>query len=175
MPSAVKEKFVQNLTEDIKDSNHLLVADYKGLNAEEFNELRKNLRSVGSKFKVVKNRLAKIAVKNVGWKIEEALKGPSGLAYKGNDTAALAKVLFEFGKKTKKLKVKAGYVFGEVADDKALHAIADLPTKEVLLATLAARLNGPLTTFVATLNEPIRSLHAALNAVAKKKEATPAS
>ena len=175
MPSAVKEKFVKELTEELKSSPHVLVTDYQGLKAEQFNELRTKLRQAGAKFKVVKNRLARIATKNVGWKIEEHLKGPSAITFSGEDSAAITKVLYDFGKKNKTLKVKGGFLFGEVADDKTIKAIADLPSKEVLLATLAARLNGPLVKLVATLNEPIRSLHAALSAVAKKKESNPAS
>ena len=99
------------------------------------------------------------------------MKGPSAIAYQGTDAAAIVKALFNFGEKHEKFKVKAGRLFGITADTKNLKAMADLPSREVLMATLLARMNGPLTNLVTVLNEPLRSLQAALSAVAKKKEA----
>jgi len=175
MPSAAKETIVKDLIEDLKKSDHVLITHYQGLNAEEFNDLRKKLKDVGAKYKVIKNRLAKIALKKVGWDMDAHLSGPSALAYQGKDSTRISKVLFEFSKSNDKLKVKAGYVFGSVYGEKDMNAIASLPSKEVLLATLAARLQSPLQTLLATLSEPIRSLHGALAAVTKKKKPAPAS
>lgn len=175
MPSVIKEKLVSDLTEEMKTTEHVVVTNYLGLDSEAFNDLRTKLKDVGAKYKVVKNRLAKIALKNVGWNIDDALKGPSAFAYKGTDIASISKVLFQFAKKHDGFKVKAGYLFGEMKDAGTIQAIADLPSKEVLLATLLARMNGPLQSLVATMNEPMRSLHAAISAVAKKKEAAPAA
>jgi large subunit ribosomal protein L10 len=176
MPSEVKEKFVAELTEELKKSPHVLVTEYSGMKADEFNELRAKLRTVGAKYKVVKNRLARIAFKNIGWDgLNEKMKGPSAIAFMGKDSAAVAKVLNEFGTSHQMFKVRAGHVYGKVEDAATLKVIATLPSKEVLLATLLARLNSPLTTLIVTLKEPLRALNASLSAVAKKKEATPAA
>lgn len=172
MPNAIKEKSVVDLTEDMKSSAYVLVADYQGMSAEQFDGLRAALRTHGTKFKVVKNRLAKITLDKIGCKdLNAHLKGPSALAYAGTDAAAILKTLYKFAETNTNFKVKAGKVFGTVADAKSLKIMATLPSREVLLATLLARMNGPLTTLVATLNEPVRSLHTALGAVAKKKAA----
>lgn len=172
MANETKEKFVAELTEDIKSSEHFLVTEYQGMSAEEFDQLRAALRNVGSKYKVVKNRLARIAFESIDCKdLNSYLKGPSAIAYHGNDGAAVAKVLFKFSEDHPNMKVKAGKLFGTIADAKMLKAMASLPSREVLLATLASRLNSPLVTLARTLQEPLRSLHAALSAAAKKKEA----
>lgn len=176
MPNKEKQTFVAELTEELKKSPHVLVTEYQGLKAEEFNELRLSLNKLGAKYKVVKNRLAKLAFKAIGWEaLTDDMKGPSAIAYFGTDGAAITKVLQDFSTKHQNLKVKAGHVYGFKANAQDLKTLANLPSKEVLLSTLLARLNSPLTTLLATLNEPIRSLHGALSAVAKKKEAAPAA
>ena len=103
------------------------------------------------------------------------MKGPTAIAYHGKDSSAVTKVLANFAKDHKKLKLKAGHLFGNVFDTSGVRDIANLPSREVLLATLAARLNSPLQSLLMALNEPMRSLHAALSAVSKKKESAPAA
>lgn len=172
MPSAIKEKVVGNLTEELKSSPHVVVTDYQGMTAEEFDALRAAIRPFGAKYKVVKNRLAKISLKANGFSdLSEKMKGPSAIAYQGTDASGIIKALFKFGETHTNFKVKAGRLFGITADTMNLKAMADLPSREVLLATLLARMNGPLTNLVTVLNEPLRSLHSALSAVAKNKEA----
>lgn len=176
MPSAIKEKMVTELTAELKESAHVVVTEYQGLSTEELNELRAELQPMGAKYKVVKNKLARIAFQNVGWKnLDDFMKGPTGIAFQGQDGSALARVLFKFSEKHTNLKIKAGHLFGGVANGQDVKSIATLPSKEVLLATLLARMQSPLQSLVGVLNEPLRSLHAALTAVAKKKEATPAA
>src|SRR5690242_7228239 len=110
MPNKLKETFVAELTEELKKSPHVLVTDYQGLKAEEFNELRANLNKVGAKYKVVKNRLAKLAFKSIGWEgLVDDMKGPSAIAYHGTDGTALNKILQDFSTKHEHLKVKAGH------------------------------------------------------------------
>src|ERR1044071_183688 len=174
MANKNKESFVSELTEELKKSPHIVVTDYQGMKADEFNELRNSLNKVGAKYKVVKNRLARLAFKSIGWEsLSDDMKGPSAIAYFGTDGAALNKILQEFSSKHQNLKVKAGHVFGAKATGAELKMISKLPSREVLLATLLSRLTSPLKPLLATLNEPIRSLHGALSAIAKKKESVP--
>src|SRR5262245_8014164 len=141
MPSAIKEKQVSQLTEDLKTSGHVVVTEYQGMTAEEFDALRAALRPLGAKYKVVKNRLAKISLDATGYAdLKNSMKGPAALAYQGNDGAALIKALFKFGEQHTNFKVKAGRLFGITADVKNLKVMADLPSREVLLATLLARM-----------------------------------
>jgi large subunit ribosomal protein L10 len=176
MPSQLNQTLVADLTDELKKSPHVVVTEYQGMKADEFNELRTNLNKVGAKYKVVKNRLARIAFKNVGWTgLDDTMKGPSAIVYHGTDGAALVRVLYDFSAKHQNLKVKIGHLYGNKTSAVDLKVISQLPSKEVLLSTLLARLNGPLTTLVLTMKEPIRALHASLSAVAKKKEAAPAA
>lgn len=176
MANQIKQTLVADLTEELKQSPHVIVTEYQGMKAEEFNELRASLNKFGAKYKVVKNRLARIAFKNVGWVgLNDLMTGPSAIAYQGKDGTALVRALYDFGSKHQTFKVKVGHVFGATTTAADLKAISTLPSREVLLSTLLARLNSPLTTLILTMNEPLRSLHASLSAVAKKKEAAPAA
>jgi len=175
MASEIKEKAVSELSADLKGSSYMVVTQYQGLTAGEFNALRDSLRPLGAKYSVVKNRLAKIAFEANGFgALRDQMKGPTAIAYKGSDLASLAKALFKFGETHPNFKVRGGFAFGNATDAASLKAIANLPSKEVLIATLMARLLSPLTVLAATMNEPLRSLHASLSAVAKKKESVAA-
>lgn len=174
MANAIKEKQVGDLTEELKSSAHVVVTDYQGMTAVEFDALRAAIRPFGAKYKVVKNRLAKISFEATGFTdLKDKMKGPSAIAYQGTDAPSIVKALFKFSETHSNFKVKAGRIFGITADTTNLKAMADLPSREVLLATLLARMNGPLTSLVTVLNEPLRSLQAALSSIAKKKEAKP--
>lgn len=176
MANQVKEQSVAALTEELKTSGHVVVTEYQGMTALEFDELRAAIRPHGGKYKVVKNRLAKISFDASGFTdLKNHMKGPSAIVYKGTDAAGITKTLFKFAETHTNFKVRAGRLMGMTADAKALKAISNLPSREVLIATLLARLNGPLTKLVTTMNEPLRSLHAAMSAYAKKKESAPAA
>jgi large subunit ribosomal protein L10 len=171
MPSQVKEQAVTELTAELKTSSHVVVTEYQGLTAGEFDELRAVLRPLGAKYKVVKNRLAKIALEGAGFgDLKAHMKGPSAIAYLGTDGAAITKAMFKFGEGHPKFRLRGGRVLGTTTDLTGLRTISTLPSREVLLSTLLARMNSPLQTLLATLNEPVRSLHAALSSLAKKKE-----
>jgi len=175
MPSEIKEKLVTDLIEELKISKHVLVTEYQGMTAGEFDELRAVLRPLGSKYKVVKNRLAKIAFEKAGHAdLKIFMKGPSAIAYQGNDGASLAKILFKFSEQHTNLKVRAGRIENVTTDAKGLKTISNLPSREVLIAILLSRMQGPLQTLMATLNAPLSSLHRALGVLAKKKESTAA-
>ncbi len=176
MPNVANKEFVEKFTEELKTSEHVLVAEYKGLTTIELNEIREKLVPLGSKCKIVKNRLAKIVLKNIGRTgLENELKGPSAIVYNGKDFAGIGKVLFKFSEDHKNLKLKGAHAFGSVLNAQELKSISTLPGREVLLSTLLARLQSPLQTLMATLNEPLRAMHASLTALAKKKESTPAA
>lgn len=175
MPNEIKEKQVGDLTQELKSSSHVIVTQYQGMTAEEFDALRAAIRPFGAKYKVVKNRLAKISLEATGFgELTDSMKGPSAITYLGSDGASIVKALFKFGETHINFKVKAGRLLGITADVKNLKAMADLPSREVLMATLLSRLNGPLITLITTLNEPLRALQASLSAVAKKKATTAA-
>src|SRR5581483_11200183 len=157
MPNALKEKQVASLTEELKSSENIVITQYQGMTAVEFDELRASIRPFGAKYKVVKNRLAKIAFGATGFgPLQDYLKGPAAIAYQGKDGAGIVKALFKFAEKNTNFKIKAGRLFGFTGDVKNLKAISDLPSREVLMATLLARMNAPLTKMVTTMKEELR-------------------
>ncbi len=175
MASVIKEKQVAELTDDLKGSQQIVITHYQGLTAEELDGIRSVIRPFGGKYKVVKNRLAKIAFDATGFgPLRDHMKGPVAIAYKASDVAGMTKALFKFSEDHPNFKVKMGFLFGSTIDPANLKAIANLPSRDVLLSTLLATLNSPLQRLAATLNEPLQKLHRSLSAVAKKRESVAA-
>src|SRR5262245_27142059 len=130
MPSAIKEKQVASLTEELKTSSHVVVTEYQGMTAEQFDALRAAIRPFGAKYKVVKNRLEKISIEDTGYSdLKDKMKGPAAIAYLGTDAAGIVKALFKFSEQNTNFKVKAGRLFGLTADTKNLKAISELPSR----------------------------------------------
>lgn len=165
-----KEAVVEFLRDKFNESKVVILADYLGMNVGSMNELRKKMRESGSKFKVVKNTLTKRVVRELNLDgLEKYLEGPTALATNSNDPVAPAKVLKDFAKQYKELKVKAGVLEGKVVDVSAIQALADLPPREVLLAQVVGGMQAPLAGFAGTLQGVLRKFVYALEAVRQKK------
>lgn len=175
MPSLRKdrESAVHTLTKDFDGIEGSVVAGYVGVKTPELNELRGKLRPLKAKCQIVKNRLAKIALKNKG--IDEnfgkLFTGQSALIIQKGDAVASLKVIMEFEKAHENVKVRGGLLNGKVMKPAEMKAVASLPPRPVLLATLLARLQGPLTGLAGVLTADLRNLAQLLDQVAKKKEA----
>lgn len=174
MPSELilnqKKEQVTHLTEKLKQSKSIVLADYRGLTVEQDTELRSALRKAGVEYKVVKNTLIKFAAKENGLEgLEPHLSGPTAMAMSVEDPIGPAKVLHEFSKKFDKLELKVGVIDGKIIDLDGIKALAELPPKEVLVAQVLGGLNAPITGFVNVLNANIRGLVIALNAIAEKQ------
>lgn len=157
---ALKEAKVQEIKSKLEKAQAVILADYQGLNVEEDTELRKKLREAGVEYKVYKNTLAILALKEIGIEgLDEFLKGPVSMAISYDDPTAPARVLNDFAKDHKKLELKAGLVQGEVYDLDKVKKLAAIPSKEVLLAKLLGSFKAPLS-----------NLAYLLNAVKEKKE-----
>jgi len=167
-----KKEIVQQLVEKLKTASAGVLVDYRGLTVEQDTELRRELRKAGVEYKVVKNTLTRFAAKKVGFdELDPKLNGPTSLALSYDDPVAPAKVLVEFSKKNEKLEIKAGFVDGKVIDISEIKALAELPSKEVLIAKVLGGFNAPISGFVNVLNANLRGLAVALNAIAEKKAA----
>jgi len=115
--------------------------------------------------------LTKIAVNQMGFKeLDPYLVGPTSIAYSETDVVAPAKIMNEYADKFDKLQLKAGVVESKIVDVDGIKALANLPSKEVLIARVLGGLNSPIAGFVNVLNANIRGLVVVLNAIAKKKE-----
>lgn len=176
MPSKLvlsqKQDVVSELSQKIKSAKSIVFADYRGLTVEQDTELRNALRKAGVDYKVVKNTLTRFAAnENNLQDLDGYLNGPTAMAVSDSDPVAPAKVLSEFAKKYDKLELKAGVVEGRVIDVEGIKALAELPSREVLIAKVLGGFNAPITGFVNVLNGNIRGLVVALNAIAEQKGA----
>ena len=167
-----KKQIVAEMTEKFSGSQSVIITDYRGLNVAEVTELRKKLREAGVEFKVVKNTLLKIAAKNAGIEgVDEYFQGPTAVAFGLNDAVAPAQVLSKFAKDHKNLEIKGGVLEGKVIGLAEIKALADLPSREVLLAQVASVFQAPIAGLVNVLQGTIRKLGYALEEVRKLKEA----
>lgn len=169
MPTAQKAQVVSDLEKEAKECKGLVVTSFKGLKTVEFNEMRAKLRPLESEYRVVKNSLTRIALKNAGMEeLGKALEGPTAVVIERGDALATIKAVFEFAKSHENVKIKGGFFDGKVLTGQELKAIASLPSREVLLATLLGTLQAPLVNLVSVLQAPVRDLVGVLDQVAKK-------
>ncbi len=165
-----KKQVVAELTEKVKAAQTIVLADYRGLTVEQDTELRNALRAAGVEYRVVKNTLTSFAMKENGLEgLDPYLNGPTAMAISSTDAVAPAKVLSEFAKKFEKLELKVGVVEGKVIDIDGIKALAELPSREVLISKVLGSFNAPISGFVNVLNGNMRGLVVALNAIAEQK------
>lgn len=152
MPSTVilekKQAQVAALAERIKGSIAGVIVDYKGINVEDDTKLRKELREAGVEYTVVKNSLLKRAADEVGFEgIDPVLEGTTAIATSADDYVASARILQKYADAHDNFNVKSGYLDGEVIDLAKIQALAKLPSREVLLATVCSVFNAPIAAF----------------------------
>lgn len=165
-----KREVVEGISGKMKAAKAMVFADYRGLTVEQDTELRSALRKAGVEYKVVKNTLARFAAKENGLDgLDTYFNGPTAMASSDSDPVAPAKILSEYAKKYDKLELKAGVVEGRIIDVNGIKSLAELPSREVLIARVLGGLNAPISGFVNVLNGNIRGLVVALNAIAEQK------
>jgi large subunit ribosomal protein L10 len=166
-----KANQIASLREAFKDGPPIFVLAYRGLTVNQAVTLRKRVRGVASSYRVVKNRLALLGLKETPLEpLSSHFEGPTAIAYGTQEPSALAKVLDEFSKANEGLTLKAGYVDGRVITMEEIKTLAALPTREVLVAHLLGALQAPMSRLVRVLQAPARGLVQALDQIAKKKE-----
>ncbi len=172
-PKPKKIEVVTDLTERLKQSKATVVSVNSGLTVEEVTQLRSLLFKEKVELHVVKNTLAKIAMKqaDIG-PLDEYLTGPTALALAMGDSVAPARVLAKFAKDHEKLKVRGGWVDGHKITDKDVKVLANLPSREQLLAKAFGSMKSPLTGLVMVLAGTEKKLLYALNAVKDLKAKT---
>jgi large subunit ribosomal protein L10 len=167
-----KKQIVDELHARFSKAAVVVVTDYKGLNVAAATELRKQLREAGVEYSVVKNTLLSRAAEDTGVAaIKDQFKGPSAVAISYDDPVAPAKVLTQFAKDNKNLEIKVGVLQGKVLDMSGIKALADLPSRDVLLAQFLSALNAVPTGFVRTLSAIPTQLLNVLQAIKDQKEA----
>jgi len=166
--NADKQVIIDDLLKKITESPFVMVVDYGGLTVDQFAELRNRLTEAGAECHVAKNSYVKRASSAAGFPeaLNEYLAGPTAVVTGESDVAAAAKVLKNFNAEFEKPGLKAGVLDGEILDEASLKALADLPSREVLLAKFLGLLNQPATMLVRILSEPGASLARVLKAKA---------
>lgn len=160
-----KSTIVEDVRVKFQGSPFLIVAEYTGMTVPHFAELRNRLAGCGAEIHVVKNTFIKIAAKELGMPdLSSALTGQNAVVTGEADICAAAKVLKSFAKEFQKPAVKAGALDNAPLNPAQINALAELPSKEVLQATLLGVLLAPATKLVRTLNEPGASLARVLQA-----------
>jgi large subunit ribosomal protein L10 len=162
-----KERIVNELAERLKSSQHLLVADYRGLTMPEIDELRTKLLESGARFSVVKNTLTRRAAEEAGVQaLLDLIDGPTAIAFidAEGDPAAAAKILNDTARAHDVLVIRGGLLEGDAVSDVEVQRLATLPPADVLRAQLAGAIVAPLTTVVGLFTAPLRDLVGVIDA-----------
>jgi large subunit ribosomal protein L10 len=166
-----KEASVEQLNGIFSDSGSVVMAHYSGMTVAEMSELRAKLREVGGTFKVVRNRLAKIALKDKpAESAADLFSGPVGIAY-SEDFVAAPKVVVDYAKDNEKFIVLGGFMEADVFDANGIEALSKMPSREELIATIAARLTGQASQIAQRVNAPGQALAGAIDVIREKAEA----
>jgi large subunit ribosomal protein L10 len=171
VPTQEKVETVEEFRTRLDGVTTVLLTEYRGLTVQQLADLRKQLRAVSAEYKVIKNRLARIAI--VTSKLEALnghLKGPTGLVISKQDPVAVAKTLHTFARTNQALAIKAGYVEGQVLLATELRALADLPSREMLRSQIVGVVQGPLAQLVGLLTAAQRELAFILSERGKKAD-----
>lgn len=162
---------VAELKELLTNSKCAILVDFCGLTVAQDTVLRRKMREAGVNYSVVKNTLLRIAAEEAGIEgLEPVLEHNTAIAVAPEDPVAVAKIICEFAKENKALKVKIGVLDGKVISAEEIKALAALPPKEVLIAKMLGSMNAPISGFVNVLQGTIRNAVYALEAVRKQKE-----
>jgi large subunit ribosomal protein L10 len=170
MPTEAKRATVAELKEAFSGNNSAIVADYRGLSVSDISAVRRVLREQGITYRVVKNRLARIAAEQAGRpELSSLLDGPSALALGGDDEIALARTFLEAVRPFRTVTVRGGVIGGRSIDSAGISRLATLPPREVLLGQLAGGMAAPLAGLASLLAAPLRNLGYGLQQLAESK------
>jgi len=150
----IKQPIVNQIAEEVKDAQSVVLVDYRGLTVAQDTELRKQLREAGVIYKVYKNTMMRRAFEGTDFAgLDSYLEGPSAIAISKYDATVAARILANFAKTADKLELKAGVVEGTVYDVKGINEIAKVPSREELLSKLLGSIQSPITNLARVLNQ----------------------
>ena len=156
----IKKGVVAGIKDKFEKAQSAVLVDYRGLNVAEVTDLRNQLRKAGVEYAVLKNTMINLAVKDMGLDdMKSHLEGPTAVAFGYEDAIAPAKILSEFAKKNKKVTIKCGVCDGAYLDEAGVQALANTPSREVLIARIMGSMMSSVSKFVYAL-EAIRKKQA---------------
>ena len=157
----LKKQVVAEIKEKFEKAQSVVVVDYRGLKVEEADALRKAFREAGVDYKIYKNNLTKLAIQGTGFEgIGKDLTGPNAIAFGYGDPVTPAKIVKDFAKDHKNLEFKSGIIENKYCDLEAIKEIADIPSRDVLIAK-----------FLGSIKSPVSNLAYLLQAIVDKNEA----
>jgi len=171
-PRAEKVAVVDEVTGKLQAADAVIVTEYRGMKVGQLAGLRRQLRDQGGEYKVYKNTLARFAAQNAGVaELADLMVGPTALAFVEGDAAAVAKVLRDAARTNPLLIIKGGSMSGKTLSAKDVEALADLPSREVLLAQFAGALQAPLVKTAGLLQALPRNFAYGLKALIEQQDA----
>ena len=171
-PRAEKVAVVDEITSKLQAATAVFITEYRGMSVGQLAGLRRQLRTAGGEYKVYKNTLTRFAAKNAGLDgLDSTLVGPTGITFASGDVAGVAKALRDASKANPLLVLKGGAMGGKVLTAKDIEALAELPSREVLLAMFAGALQAPLVKTAGLLQALPRNFAYGLKALIDQKEA----
>lgn len=164
-----KVQALESIKATFGESRDFIFTDYRGLTVDQITELRRKLREKDAEYKVVKNRYAKLAFRDLEMPdVADLLVGPTALALLKDDPSSVAKIIIDYARDTS-VEVKGALVDGQVFDAAQTEELSKLPGREQLLAQLMSTMNAPLQNLVYAMNGVTQKLVRVLQAVADKK------
>ncbi|NLD05718.1 MAG: 50S ribosomal protein L10 [Synergistaceae bacterium] len=174
MPTQAKREMIDSLVELLKKSNAVFITEYRGLTVKKISDCRRRICAAGGEMKVCKNTLMRIAFNEAGIvHASEYDSGPNGYVLSYGDVASVAKSIRDFSKEkgNEAFIVKAAILDGKILDKAQIFALADLPSREVLITQVVQTIAAPLRGLVTVLSGPARGLVTCLSQIKDKKEA----
>jgi large subunit ribosomal protein L10 len=173
-PRPEKVAVVDEVRERLSSASATILTEYRGLTVKDIAALRRSLRDAGGEYKIYKNTLVRFAVQELGLTdLESLLTGPTAITFVATDAAAVAKALRDFGRTNPHLVIKGGLLGGNLLTPADTTALADLPSREVLLARLAGGLAAPMQKFAGLLQALPRNMAYGLKALIDQKGGVP--
>ncbi|HEX6394897.1 MAG TPA: 50S ribosomal protein L10 [Acidimicrobiales bacterium] len=158
-PRAEKVAVVDEVRQHLDDADAVILTEYRGLTVKDLAGLRRSLRTNGGEYKIFKNTLVRLAAKQSGLEaLDELLTGPTAIAFVSGDAAAVAKSLRDYSRTNPLLVIKGGVLGDKVIGPRETAALADLPSREQLLARLAGLMAAPLQQFASLMQALPRNL-----------------
>jgi large subunit ribosomal protein L10 len=162
---------VKEIKEKLEKATSVILSDFRGLTFDQLATLRSALREKGAEFRIVKNTLTRIAIKELGLiELTDFLTGPTAIAFSYEDPIVATKILADFARENKTFTIKGGLLEGKFVDQTELKMISSLPSRDILLAKLTGILKAPVYGFAGVISAPLQGLIGTLNAVAQSSE-----
>lgn len=168
-----KTESISEIKELLEGSTAVYLTDYHGINVEDISDIRNQFRNEGVRYKVFKNTLVKRALDEVGKydKIADHLTGMTGFAFTSTNPIAPAKIINKYFVDKEKLSLKACYIEGEYFNGSQLKALATLPTKDELIASIMGSLDSPVSGIVGAINAVMRDLANVVDQISQREAA----